>query len=94
MEREPDSIMIDHKTARSGEKRVFHFRQIYVLAKIEMEFSRGLQILQRFGIREQFRDPLRCDISINDGIDKRWPEIIPALVTFRPVGETRHQLPF
>jgi hypothetical protein len=57
-----------------------------------MELSRGFQVLQCFGIREQRRDPLRRYISINDGIDERWPEVTPALVTARPVSETRYQL--
>src|SRR4029077_12328813 len=43
---------------------------------------------------EQRRDPLGCDVSVNNGVDERWPEIAPALVTARLVGETRHQLPF
>src|SRR4029077_19240108 len=59
-----------------------------------MELSRRLQVLQRFGIREQRRDSLRCDVSIYDGIDERWPEVNPALVTARLLCETRHQLLF
>ena len=94
MERELDSITIDDKTARPSEERVFHFRQVFVFAEFEMELSRRLQVLQRFGIREQRRDPLRCDVSIYDGIDERWAEVAPALVTARLVGETRHELPF
>src|SRR4029077_7541723 len=59
-----------------------------------MELSRRLQVLQRFGIREQRRDSLGCHVSINDGIDKRWPNVTPALVTARLLCETRHQLLF
>jgi len=94
MEPELDSITIDDKTARPGEERVFHFGQVSVFAEFEMELSRRFQVLQRFGIREQRRDPLRCDVSIYDGIDERWPEVTPALVTARLLCETRHQLLF
>jgi hypothetical protein len=33
-------------------------------------------------------------VSINDGIDERWTEVTPALVSACLAGETRHQLPF
>src|SRR4029077_18326762 len=94
MEPQLDSITIDDKTARPREERVFHFGQVLVFAEFEMELSRRSQVLQRFGIWAQRCDPLRCDVCIYDGIDERWAEVTPTLVTARPVSETRHQLPF
>ncbi len=36
---------------------------------------------------------MQCDVSIYDGIDERWAEVAPPLVTAGLV-ETRHQLLF
>ena len=94
MEPELDSIAVDDKTAQSGKERVFHFPRVPAIGGWEMKRSRGFQVLQRFWIREEHRDAIRCDVSIDDGVDQRRPKHTPSPAGIRFLREARYKLPF
>src|SRR5947207_14122983 len=93
MKPELDSFAIDDKYPRPAKKRIFHLRPVYAFAECEMEFSGIFSVFQCFWVRQQRRDPVRSDISINNRIDQRGSEVTPAFMAACFAGKPRHQLP-
>ena len=90
MKPELDAVALNDKTARSGKKCMFHFPRLYIFAECEMEFPGCPQVLQPFRIRHERRDAVRCDISINNRIDQRRPEVNPMFVPARFARKPRY----